>query len=179
MSACVFVCLCKTRCLTCCPEVSYTSAELSLASIDQKCRSELLFRSVAQKCSLELSIQSELIHASGYPGSFFASRILLCQQKYPRCDFHGGRSLKSTILWGMAQLVPIIVSFIRSCDKPTGFAQASFWAALFKSGCFFSPYFSVCPDHVCDRPTRCRMIFIPMFACTVPRHPWVLPRLSS
>ena len=39
---------------------------------------------------------------------------------------------------GMTQLIQNIVPVIR------GFAQASFWAALFKSSCFFSLLYSVC-----------------------------------
>ena len=45
---------------------------------------------------------------------------------------------------GMTQLIQNIVPVIRNCDEHPGFAQASFWAALFKSRCFVSLLYSVC-----------------------------------
>ena len=45
---------------------------------------------------------------------------------------------------GMTQVIQNIVPVIRNCDEHPGSAQESFWAALFKSSCFFSLLYSVC-----------------------------------
>ena len=77
--------------------------------------------------------------------------------------------MKTATLLGLRQLIPYIVPVIRKCVEQTGFAQASFWAALFKSSCFFWLLCFRCARTTCA--TRQRVVGWFFFLCLLARLP--------